>query len=238
MMWEGMDNRPAAWRIVFKSLTLLEHLIKNGSERCVDEARGRTHQLRGLDNFNYYEGTVDRGLGVREKSKQILELLEDDERIREERSKAKKLREKFGGMSSSSAGGGGGGGFGNTSSSKYAGYGNDSDFRSSGYGNSSGGYSDSGGGSGSGSGSGGYGNGGLDSYNDGKSKGFSGRYADQDSTSNATKSQATPTFATLPEDNETEEKPVKKSSKPKKLKKKKKKESSGTGEGKTYSPYF
>mmetsp|Transcript_9434 Transcript_9434/g.11649 ORF Transcript_9434/g.11649 Transcript_9434/m.11649 type:complete len:104 (+) Transcript_9434:141-452(+) len=28
LIWEGMDNRPAAWRVVFKSLTLLEHLIK------------------------------------------------------------------------------------------------------------------------------------------------------------------------------------------------------------------
>ena len=32
LMWEGMDGRPAAWRVVFKALTLLEHLIKNGSE--------------------------------------------------------------------------------------------------------------------------------------------------------------------------------------------------------------
>jgi len=218
MIWEGMDNRPAAWRIVFKSLTLLEHLIKNGSERCVDDARSHNHTLRSLDNFNYFEGTIDRGLGVREKSKQIRELLEDDERIREERQKAKKLREKFGGFSNSSNSGGyagygnesySGGGGGSGGGSGYGGY--------SGSGGGGGGYS-GGGGGGFSDGGGGYGNSG-NSYNDGMSKGFSGRYDDNESSSNAVSS--TPTFASVPD--EKESKP-KKSTKVKKLKKKKKKE--------------
>ena len=70
-MWEAIETqRPSAWRVVFKGLTLLEHLVKNGSERCVDDARNHSHVLRNLNRFNYYEGTVDRGVGVREKSKQ------------------------------------------------------------------------------------------------------------------------------------------------------------------------
>ena len=133
-MWENMENqRPAAWRVVFKGLTLLEHLVKNGSERCVDDARNHSHTLRTLHQFNYYEGTIDRGLGVREKSKQLVEMLGDDERIREERIKAKKLREKFGGNIGGMSGGGGG--------HKYAGYGNDSSAWSGGGGS---GYGDSG----------------------------------------------------------------------------------------------
>lgn len=117
MMWEGMENqRPAAWRVVFKALTLLEHLVKNGAERCVDDARNHGHVLRALGQFNYYEGTIDRGLGVREKSKQILEVVSDDERIREERQKARKLREKFGQSNATASGGGGGGGYGNQDS--------------------------------------------------------------------------------------------------------------------------
>jgi epsin len=119
-MWEAIENqRPAAWRVIFKGLTLTEHLVKNGSERCVDDARNHSHLLRSLDKFNYYEGTVDRGVGVREKAKQLVDILGDDERIREERMKARQLREKFagrGGSASNSSGGGGG--------SKYAGYGN------------------------------------------------------------------------------------------------------------------
>eukprot|EP00978_Attheya_sp_CCMP212_P005695 scaffold12795_cov36-Attheya_sp.AAC.1 len=109
LMWEAMENqRPAAWRVVFKGLNLLEHLVKNGSERCVDDARNHSHTLRQLHQFNYYEGTVDRGVGVREKSKQLVEMIGDDELIREERNKAKQMRERFG----ASVGGGGGGGSG------------------------------------------------------------------------------------------------------------------------------
>mmetsp|Transcript_28506 Transcript_28506/g.59500 ORF Transcript_28506/g.59500 Transcript_28506/m.59500 type:complete len:688 (-) Transcript_28506:829-2892(-) len=119
VMWESMEGqRPAAWRVVFKGLSLLEHLIKNGSERCVDDARNHGHSLRALQQFNYFEGTIDRGQGVREKTKQIMEMLSDDERVREERQKARKLREKFGGSKgvSSSQMRSGGGGYGNESS--------------------------------------------------------------------------------------------------------------------------
>ncbi len=120
LMWDGMENqRPAAWKVVFKSLNLLDHLVKNGAERCVDDARNHGHILRSLGQFNYYEGTIDRGLGVREKSKQILEVLSDDERVREERQKARKLREKFGNFNKGSSGMGGGG-----NASGPGGYGN------------------------------------------------------------------------------------------------------------------
>lgn len=176
LMWEAMENqRPAAWRVVFKGLTLLEHLVKNGSERCVDDARGHGHSLKSLLQFNYYEGTIDRGLGVREKSKQILEILGDDERIREERQKARQLREKFGG----SLGGTGGGGAG-ASSKPYAGYGNDNWDRSGG------GYGDGGIGSKPSSGGGRY-------DDDG---GYHGRYDNEPSTSVADAIPA-PTFASL-----------------------------------------
>lgn len=103
-LWDGMNNHPAAWRIVFKSLILLEHLIKHGNERCVDEAQGNKHFLRGLLHFNNFEGTVDRGINVREKSKQIAELLSDNERILEERQKAKRLRENLAVLSQGSGG--------------------------------------------------------------------------------------------------------------------------------------
>ena len=202
ILWESLQSkRPAAWRVVFKALTLLEHLIKNGSERCVDEARGHSHVLRSLQNFNYYEGTTDRGVGVREKSKQLVEILSDDERIREERQKARELKEKFGGNlggvgSSGSMGGGGGG--------RYAGYGNDS---SSDRYNGSSGYGDSGIGSSS------YGNSGFDSSSGDR---YSGRYDTRETTSSAPKieEEDTPTFAALPE----KKKKKKKSSKKKKEK--------------------
>merc|ERR1711920_176107 len=172
-MWENMDNRPAAWRVIFKSLSLCEHLIKNGSERCVDDARYHSHQLRSLENFNYYEGTVDRGIGVREKSKQVTELLGDDERIREERAKAKALREKFGGMTTSSSSSGDRyGGYGNSGGGGSLGFGKDG-FGKEGFGSSQsgGGYGDSSSYGGSGGGIG------------GEAPGYSGRYSDSQTNS-------------------------------------------------------
>lgn len=173
LMWDGMENqRPAAWKVVFKSLSLLDHLVKNGAERCVDDARNHGHILRSLGQFNYYEGTIDRGLGVREKSKQILEMLSDDERVREERQKARKLREKFGNFNKGSSGMGGGG-----NASGMGGYGNQDSWNS-------------GGGGGGGGSSGGYGEGGI--YDNDKA--YSGRYGNSSSTTSA----ATPTFASVP----------------------------------------
>ena len=186
LMWEALENqRPAAWRVIFKGLTLLEHLLKNGSERCVDDARNHGATLRSLHQFNYYEGTVDRGVGVRELSKKIVDILCDDERIREERQKARKLREKFGeklgGVSSDGM-----------STSKYAGYGNDS------------GWSSGGGGGGGGS-SGGYGDGGIGSEKyrskaTNSSAMYAGRYDDESSSRPSASPAPAPTFASIPDE--------------------------------------
>ena len=188
LMWESMEGqRPSAWRVVFKSLTLLEHLVKNGAERCVDDARNHAHILRSLGQFNYYEGTIDRGLGVREKSKQLLDILGDDERIREERQKARKLREKFGQANATASGGGGGGG----------GYGNQDSWNT-------GASSGSGGGRG---GSGGYGDGGI--YDN--DRGYSGRYGGSSRSPRSNSPVgATPTFAAMPGEGKKKKKSKKK----------------------------
>ena len=46
-----------------KGLSLLEHIIKNGNERSVEDARDHMHKIRSLTDFNFYEGTIDRGNG-------------------------------------------------------------------------------------------------------------------------------------------------------------------------------
>jgi epsin len=174
LMWDGLENqRPSAWKVVFKALNLLDHLVKNGAERCVDDARNHGHILRSLGQFNYYEGTIDRGLGVREKSKQVLEILGDDERVREERQKARKLREKFGNFNKGSSGIGSTGGGGGASSKSAGGYGNQDSWNSKKTSSVSSG--------------GGYGEGGI--YDEDKA--YSGRYGNSSST-------AAPTFAAMP----------------------------------------
>ena len=70
----------------------------------------------GLENFTFVdENGKDQGINIRHKVSDMLEFIQDDDRLREERKKAKKNKDKYVGMSSDmssfrSGGGGGGGG--------------------------------------------------------------------------------------------------------------------------------
>ncbi|CAM6032115.1 unnamed protein product, partial [Sphagnum compactum] len=115
IVWNSLDVDGHSWKQIFKALTLIEFLIKNGSERVIDASRDRLYKIRSLEVFNFYEGNVDKGSGVREKSKQIIELLQSNDMIRSEREKARTLRNKFVGISNDGRGSGFSGSGGNYS---------------------------------------------------------------------------------------------------------------------------
>lgn len=144
-----MEKEARQWRQIYKALQLLEYLVKNGSERVVDDARTHISTVKMLRNFYYVdEKGKDQGINVRNRSKEIVELLSDVEKIRTERRKAKTNKSKYTGISND--------GWGPTSNgSRYGGFGSDS--LGSGGGGTYGDYdADEGGGySGSGSRSGG-----------------------------------------------------------------------------------
>ena len=56
VLWDSLDAAGRSWRQIFKTLVLLEHLVKNGPERIVEDARDHMHKIRTLGDFNYYEG--------------------------------------------------------------------------------------------------------------------------------------------------------------------------------------
>jgi epsin len=104
---------------------LLEFLIKNGSERVIDDARSHVSLLKMLRQFHFIDQNgKDQGINVRNRAKELAELLADVDRIRSERKKARANRNKFGGveggMGGFSSGGGSGGG-----SSRYGGFGSE-----------------------------------------------------------------------------------------------------------------
>ncbi|XP_034406462.1 clathrin interactor 1-like [Cyclopterus lumpus] len=112
MLWTRMlkDNKKN-WRRVYKALLLLAYLIRNGSERVVTSAREHIYDLRSLENYPFIdENGKDQGINVRQKVKEMVEFIQDDDRLREERKKAKKNKDKYIGVSSDSMEGGGGGG--------------------------------------------------------------------------------------------------------------------------------
>jgi len=106
MLWKRMlhDNNKQNWRRIYKSLLLLDYLIKNGSERVVTSAREHIYDLRSLENFTFVdENGKDQGINIRHKVGDMLEFVQDDDRLREERKKAKKNKDKYVGMSSDSS---------------------------------------------------------------------------------------------------------------------------------------
>uniref|UniRef100_A0A3B3QS86 Clathrin interactor 1 n=1 Tax=Paramormyrops kingsleyae TaxID=1676925 RepID=A0A3B3QS86_9TELE len=107
MLWTRMlkDNKKN-WRRVYKALLLLAYLIRNGSERVVTSSREHIYDLRSLENYHFIdENGKDQGINVRQKVKEMIEFVQDDDRLREERKKAKKNKDKYIGVSSDSMGG-------------------------------------------------------------------------------------------------------------------------------------
>lgn len=94
------------WRQIYKSLQLLDYLIKNGSERIIDDVRSNASLIQMLKSFHYIDSKGrDQGINVRNRSKNLLALLNDDALIRLERKKARGNAKKFGGVSSAAFGG-------------------------------------------------------------------------------------------------------------------------------------
>lgn len=56
MLWKRMlqDNR-TNWRRTYKSLLLLDYLLKNGSERVVTSAREHVYDLRSMENYAFID---------------------------------------------------------------------------------------------------------------------------------------------------------------------------------------
>ena len=156
--WRQIYKVSELWSLLGRDLTniqalqLLEYIIKHGSERVIDDARSHLSTLKMLRNFHYVDDKgkdqgINGGLGtsisshilmfgalclVRQRSKEIVELLSDLEKVRQERRKAKANRNKYIGTGNDSMNFSSGG--------RYGGFGSDSlDYGgNSGYGGSSG----------------------------------------------------------------------------------------------------
>lgn len=135
MIYKRFTEKAAEeWRQIYKALQLMEFLVKNGSERVIDDARSHLSLLKMLRQFHYIDQNgKDQGINVRNRSKELVDLLSDVERIRSERKKARATRNKYSGHE----GGSGGIGMGGASSgSRYGGFGSETAVGGAGYGGS------------------------------------------------------------------------------------------------------
>ncbi|XP_013408495.1 epsin-2 isoform X2 [Lingula anatina] len=95
MVWKRLNDHGKNWRHVYKSLVLLEYIIKTGSEKVAQQCKENIFAIQTLKDFQYVEDNKDQGMNVREKAKQLVALLKDDERLKNERAKALKAKERF-----------------------------------------------------------------------------------------------------------------------------------------------
>lgn len=115
-----MEKEASEWRQIYKALQLLEYLVKHGSERVVDDARSHLATIKILRNFHYIdEKGKDQGINVRNRAKEIADILGDVDRIRQERRKARSNKNKY-------TGGGNGEFVPGSGTGRYGGFGSDS----------------------------------------------------------------------------------------------------------------
>lgn len=82
-VWKQLQLGGAHWRAVHKTLHVLDHLVRNGSARVVEEARAHLRELEALSQmFEYVEPDgKDMGADVRAKAKQMLEVISDVQKL-------------------------------------------------------------------------------------------------------------------------------------------------------------
>ncbi|XP_022910356.2 epsin-2 [Onthophagus taurus] len=95
MIWKRLNDHGKNWRHVYKALVLLEYLIKTGTEKVAQQCKENIFAIKTLKDFQYLEEGKDQGQNVREKAKQLANLLQDDEKLKNERARALKAKERF-----------------------------------------------------------------------------------------------------------------------------------------------
>ncbi|XP_078510566.1 epsin-3 isoform X1 [Lissotriton helveticus] len=96
MIWRRLNDSGKNWRHVYKALTLLDYLIKTASDKVAQQCRENLYTVQTLKDFQFIDRDgKDQGINVREKAKQIVALLKDEEKLKQERDHALKTKERM-----------------------------------------------------------------------------------------------------------------------------------------------
>ncbi|XP_069056163.1 epsin-3 isoform X4 [Pleurodeles waltl] len=96
MIWRRLNDSGKNWRHVYKALTLLDYLIKTASDKVAHQCRENLYTVQTLKDFQFIDRDgKDQGINVREKAKQIVALLKDEEKLKQERDHALKTKERM-----------------------------------------------------------------------------------------------------------------------------------------------
>ena len=115
MLDKRLNDKGKNWRHVFKvcdsqsmlytltdalrttqALTVLDYLLHNGSENVIIYFRDNLYIIKTLKEFQFVdEYAKDQGANVRQKAKDITNLLQDESRLREERRNRASMRDRM-----------------------------------------------------------------------------------------------------------------------------------------------
>lgn len=96
MLDKRLNDKGKNWMHVFKSLTVLDYLLHAGSENVVLYFKDNIYVVKTLKEFQYIdEDGKDQGANVRQKAKDITNLLMDESRLREQRRSRAHMRDRM-----------------------------------------------------------------------------------------------------------------------------------------------
>ena len=86
MLEKRLNDSGKNWRHVYKALVVLDYLIHCGSENVVQYFKDNIHYVKTLKEFQFVnDNNRDLGLNVRNKVVDVLALLNDSQRLKDER---------------------------------------------------------------------------------------------------------------------------------------------------------
>ena len=62
-LWGKLQCKPKEWRRIFKALSTMDYLVKNGAPRVVQDIKDDLFKIRNFQDFNYSENGTDKGQG-------------------------------------------------------------------------------------------------------------------------------------------------------------------------------
>ncbi|KAI8340430.1 hypothetical protein BC941DRAFT_449947 [Chlamydoabsidia padenii] len=99
MIDKRLNDKGKNWRHVFKALLLLNYCLHVESENVVLYAKENAYVVKTLKEFQHVEENgKDVGAHVRQKAKDISHLLQDDNRLWQERKQRQKMRDRMAGV--------------------------------------------------------------------------------------------------------------------------------------------
>ncbi|KAM5535254.1 hypothetical protein V8D89_011060 [Ganoderma adspersum] len=91
-----LNDKGKNWRHVFKSLVVLDYLLHSGSENVILYCEDNIYVIKTLREFQYIdEYGRDQGANVRQKAKDITNLLLDRRRLAQERTARARMRDRM-----------------------------------------------------------------------------------------------------------------------------------------------